>query len=330
MPEISVVIPTFNRAQLLRKAIQSVLAQEDVDLEIVISDNCSNDETPEVVAPFLDDPRVRYSRNDRNLGMVGNWKKAIFELTRADWFVLMSDDDFLTDPTYLSKAARAIREHNPMFVYAGGVVQDTVAGTAETVRLPFNGLVPGSQVFASRGSVSPQDAILCNMVFNKASALRLGFLSNQHNLSCDSELYLMLCAEGMVYAIPEPVCVYLKHGANLVDMIRTSRTLIDNNLDHLVKPFAYARERHMAAESVAQFRRSTELDRSVSSTLLRLWLHNPSWYRECRDRIGALSPELLREVESSFAHRVKRTVLSLGRNYFRTKYPIVDEQAAVI
>jgi hypothetical protein len=262
--------------------------------------------------------------------MVGNWKKAIFELARAEWFVLMSDDDFLTDPTYLNRAVQAIREHNPVFVYAGGIVQDTMAGTAETIRLPFNGLVPGSQIFASRGSVSPQDAILCNMVFNKASASRLGFLSNPYNLSCDSELYLMLCAEGSVYAIPEPVCVYLKHGANLVGKIRTSRALIDNNLDHLVKPFAYARERHMAPESVSQFRRNTGLDRSVSSTLLRLWLHNPSWYRECRDRIAALSPELLREVETSFGHRVKRTVLSLGREYFRTKYPVVDEKAAIV
>jgi glycosyltransferase involved in cell wall biosynthesis len=328
MPEISVIIPTYNRAQLLRKAIESVLAQEGVDFEVVISDNCSDDGTPEVVAQFLHDPRVRYSRNERNLGMVGNWKKAIFELARAEWFVLMSDDDFLTDPTYLSRAAQAIREHNPVFVYAGGVVQDTVAGTAETVRLPFEGLVPGAQVFAARGLLSPQDAILCNMVFNKTSAARLGFLSNPDNLSCDSELYLMLCAEGSVYAIPDPVCVYLKHGANLVDRIRTNRTLFDNNLDHLVKPYAYARERRMAADSVTQFRRNTGLDRSVSSTLLRLWLHDPSWYRECRDRIGALSPDLLREVENSFQHRAKRVILAVGRRYLRTRYPLVDEQTA--
>jgi glycosyltransferase involved in cell wall biosynthesis len=328
MPEISVIIPTFNRANLLRKAIDSVLAQESADFEIVISDNCSTDETPEVVAQFLHDPRIRYSRNDRNLGMVGNWKKAIFELARAEWFVLMSDDDFLTDPTYLSRAADAVRTHNPVFVYAGGVVQDTVAGTVETVRLPFDGLVPGVDVFASRGLLSPQDAILCNMVFNKASAARLGFLSNPDNLSCDSELYLMLCAEGPVYAISDPVCVYLKHGANLVDRIRTSRTLIDNNLDHLVRPYAYARQRGMPADSVAQFRRNTGLDRSVSSTLLRLWLHDPSWYRHCRNRMAALCPELVTEVEDAFGHRLKRAVLSIGRNYFRNRYPLIDEQAA--
>lgn len=326
MPEISVIIPTFNRAALLRKAIESVLAQEGVDFEVLISDNCSDDDTPDVAAQFLHDPRVRYSRNESNLGMVGNWKKAIFSLARAEWFVLMSDDDFLTDPTYLSRAARAIREHAPAFVYAGGVVQDVGAGTAETVKLPFDGLVPGERVFASRGLVFPQDAILCNMVFNKTAAARLGFLSNPYNLSCDSELYLMLCAEGAVYAIPDPVCVYLKHGANLVDKIRTSRTLLDNNLDHLVKPYAYAKQRHMDADSLAQFRRNTALDRSVSSTLLRLWLHDTRWYQECRSRLVSFAPELLSEIENTFGYRLKRMVLSLARPYFRTKYPLLDDQ----
>jgi hypothetical protein len=84
----------------------------------------------------------------------------------------------------------------------------------------------------------------------------------------------------------------------------------------------------MPTGSMAQFRHNTGLDRSVSSTLLRLWLHDPSWYRACRDRIAALCPELLREVESTFEYRFKRVVLSIGRSYFRTRYPLVDEQTA--
>ena len=209
MPEISVVIPTFNRAELLRKAVNSVLTQTDVDLEIIISDNCSTDHTPQVASEFQDDARVRYFRNERNLGMVGNWQKAVFERASADWFVLMSDDDFFTDPAYLGKAARVIRLERPAFVYAGGLVQDVVAGAEHILRPPFSGLVPGEQVFASRGTVAPQDIILCNIVFNRAAAARLSFLSDPYNLSCDSELALKLCAEGPVYVVQEPVCVYL-------------------------------------------------------------------------------------------------------------------------
>lgn len=328
MPKISVIIPTYNRARMLETAIESVLAQTDVDFEIIVSDNCSEDDTQAVVQKFLHDPRILYFRNERNLGMVGNWKTAIFERSRADWFVLMSDDDYLTDTTYLSRAERAILEHNPVFVYAGGVVQDVVANTSEVLRLPFDGLVPGAQVFASRGTVFPQDAILCNIVFNKTAAARLGFLSNPNNLSCDSELYLMLCAEGDVYAIADPVCVYFKHGSNIVDKIAKNRVFLDNNMDFLVKPYAYAKQRKMDQACVSEFLHNTRLEQSVSSTLLKLGLHNASWFQTSRNRIRSLAPELVNKIESSFSYKCKRVILSLGRSYFQAKYPLNDGQSA--
>src|SRR4051812_14835388 len=120
--QISVVIPTFNRAELLRKAVASVLAQHGDHFEVVISDNCSTDHTPDVVAEFAGDPRVVISRNASNLGMVGNWRRGIYELARGEWFILMSDDDYLTDPDYLLRVATAINAHQPAFVYSGGVV----------------------------------------------------------------------------------------------------------------------------------------------------------------------------------------------------------------
>ena len=325
MPEITVVIPTFNRAELLRKAVNSVLAQTDVDLEVVISDNCSDDHTPQVAAEFQHDLRVRYFRNERNIGMVGNWKRAIFEHSQSDWFVLMSDDDFFTDPTYLGEASRAISLHRPAVVYAGGVVQDVVAGSRQVLRLPFNGLVPGDKVFASRGTVAPQDMILCNIVFNKAAAARLNFLSDPNNLSCDSELHLKLCAEGQVYAFATPVCVYLKHGSNLGNRIRRSRVLLDHNIDHLLNPYLYARERDLDSASIASFRRNTQLDRHISTTLLLLRLHDERWHEECRTRLFSKAPELVREIELSSTYRFWRLAMSVARPYVIRSYPLRDE-----
>jgi glycosyltransferase involved in cell wall biosynthesis len=328
VPDISVIIPTFNRAELLRKAISSVLAQEDVDIDVVVSDNCSTDHTTDVVADFRGDARIRYFRNERNLGMVENWKRALFERARTDWFVLMSDDDHLVEPTYLSRVAKAIRDHQPTFVYAGGYVNDVASGASRLLKLPFDGLVAGDKVFASRGTVSPQDAILCNMAFRRSDASRLGFLEEPDNLSCDSELYLKLCAEGSVYAIPEPVCVYLKHGANLVDRIRTSRRLLDRNLDHLVNPYAHAQRRGMPAISAAAFRVHSRLDHAIESTLLRLRLHDEQWYVECRDRLVRTAPEVVSEVECSAAYRAKWALLRAGRHYFKHRFPLDDCGAA--
>jgi len=328
--QISVVIPTFNRAELLRKAVASVLAQQGDHFEVVISDNCSSDDTPEVMAAFAVDPRVVVSRNASNLGMVGNWRKGIFELARGEWFILMSDDDYLMDPDYLLKVAAAIDAHRPTFVYSGGIVHDTVAGTRETVRPPFDGLVPGSQVFASRGTIHPQDVLLPSMVFRRNDAKRLGFLADPDNLSCDSELYLKLCAEGQVFVVPDPACVYVKHGANIIYKLKMTRRLLDHNLDYLVNSFAYARERTLPQDCLQAFRRNAHLDHSIGSAFLRLRLHSEAWYRECRERVAAKIPDVVHDVESAAGYRAKRLLIAAAGPLLRARYPLEDLPAGTL
>lgn len=321
-PEISVVIPTFNRAALLRQAISSVLAQRDVAIEVVVSDNCSDDDTPAVMAEFAGDPRLVCHRNASNLGMVGNWRKAIFELASADWFVLMSDDDHFVDDGYLARAAAAIREHRPKFVYAGGHIDNALSGERRTLRLPFDGLVSGEAVLASRGTVAPQDITLCNMVFKRADAQRLGFLDDPDNLSCDSAFYLRLCCEGPVFAVPEPVSVYLVHGNNLFQRIQRDHRLLDKNLDYLALPWAHALARGVSTQALRDFRRNARLDAHVAKTLLRLRLHDEAWYQACRERLQRLIPEVLREVESGWGYRLKWLQYRLAKGRYRRRYPL--------
>ncbi|MGI9141987.1 MAG: glycosyltransferase family 2 protein [Fluviibacter sp.] len=324
MPLISVVIPTYNRADLLDKAIASVLAQHGNDYEVVISDNCSTDQTPAVVEKYLADSRVRYSRNESNIGMVGNWKKAIRELATCEWFLLLSDDDYLLESDFLTKAAAAIRAHDPVFVYGGGEVHDVIAGTVTSLALPFEGLVSGEKVFASRGTVKPQDIILCSMVFRRADVDRLGFFDEPDNLSCDSEFYLKLCVEGDVCAISSNASAYIKHGSNLVSKINTVRRLRDKNLNHFVNPYRYAKDKGVSPEVLRQFRVNSGMDRGIASTLLLFKLHDDAWYEACRNRLSQIIPKIVDEIESSVKYRLKQLILLALRPYFRKKYKITD------
>ena len=165
MPKISVVIPTYNRAKYLDEAIVSVLAQRGADFEIIVSDNCSQDDTTTVVSKYLADSRVHYYRNEQNIGMVRNWRKAMFDYASGDWFILLSDDDYLIDPDYLAKVTQLIAE-NPslVLVYAEGYKLDENTGERELITLPFEGVVKGVDVFLSRGMIKPQDFTLCNVV----------------------------------------------------------------------------------------------------------------------------------------------------------------------
>ena len=75
-PKISVLIPTYNYARFLPEAIDSVLAQDFQDFELLVVDDCSSDDTAAVVASFRQrDARVQFSVNSTNLGMVNNWNR---------------------------------------------------------------------------------------------------------------------------------------------------------------------------------------------------------------------------------------------------------------
>src|SRR5947208_6072670 len=93
MPRVTVFIPTYNRARLLPHAISGVLQQTFGDLRLVVSDNASTDETPDVVAQF-DDPRLEYVRQPENLGLLGNhnW---FLERVDTDYALILPDDDLV-------------------------------------------------------------------------------------------------------------------------------------------------------------------------------------------------------------------------------------------
>ncbi len=97
------MIPTYNQAHYLGQAIGSALVQDYGNLEVVISDDCSTDETPATVQKF-NDPRVKYFRNKTNLGRVGNYRKLLYEYASGDYVLLLDGDDYLTCPDYISKA----------------------------------------------------------------------------------------------------------------------------------------------------------------------------------------------------------------------------------
>ncbi|HEY9657033.1 MAG TPA: glycosyltransferase family 2 protein, partial [Allocoleopsis sp.] len=67
-PTVSVIIPTYNRAHLVSRAIQSVLTQTFTDFELIIVDDASSDETPTVITKFKD-PRIRYTALHKNSGL---------------------------------------------------------------------------------------------------------------------------------------------------------------------------------------------------------------------------------------------------------------------
>lgn len=238
---ISILIPTFNRASFLPQAIESALAQTHSELEILVVDNASTDATPAIARRYSGDTRLRYERNASNLGMVGNWRRALYDLSSGDWFLVLSDDDYLTDPEYLAKAATLISAHPQLaMVYANGLILEVQTGTAVPLVVPFRGIVPGKDVFLSRGRVRPQDFTLCNVLFNRRLAVEEEAFHNLHDIGCDSELFLRLCLRGDVGVCSDSVSVYRRHTTNLVESFHNDYDLLVETTEWFFEPYRRA------------------------------------------------------------------------------------------
>ena len=136
-PKVSVVIPTYNRADLLPRAVNSVLAQTFTDFELIIVDDASPDRTPQVAAAF-NDPRVRHVRHPRGKGPAGARNTGIAQ-SRGRYVAFLDDDDeFL--PQKLERQVRALDAAPPQvgmayvqaeYVGPDGEVQRTLRHTEE-------------------------------------------------------------------------------------------------------------------------------------------------------------------------------------------------------
>ena len=108
-PKVSIGLPVYNAENYIREALDSVLAQDYQDFEIVISDNASTDSTRQICLDYVNkDKRIHYYRSKSNFGASKNFNK-VFELARGDYFKWAAHDDVIA-PEYLSKCVDVLEK----------------------------------------------------------------------------------------------------------------------------------------------------------------------------------------------------------------------------
>lgn len=123
---ISVLITTFNRPELLKRAVNSVLAQDHKDLELVVIDDVSDQPASEALAEIID-PRLKIIRNKINVGSVDGdiaiLRSFLAEHCRGDAFLYLCDDDYLIPTNLLSRQAQALEGDPTLSFVQGGMMQ---------------------------------------------------------------------------------------------------------------------------------------------------------------------------------------------------------------
>jgi glycosyltransferase involved in cell wall biosynthesis len=204
--EVSVVVPTRNRSAWLRQTLQSVLWQADVELEVIVVDEGSTDDTHDVVRG-LGDQRIVLLRHERPLG-VSAARNHGAEVARGEWLSFIDDDD-VWSPHKLSRQLQAAMATGRRWVYTGCVnVDDSLRilggrpppPPEEVARVIFHqNIIPGG------GS---------NVAVHHAELERVGPFDLDLRNTEDWEMYIRLAKRGPPAWVPEPLVGYRLHAAN--------------------------------------------------------------------------------------------------------------------
>ena len=222
-PTVSVLVPTYNRSEFLKLAIESILRQDYDDYEIVITDNCSTDNTAEVVNGFKDN-RIKYYRNLVNVGATRNYNRAL-QMATGKYIAIFSDDDVML-PGNLAAKVRVLDQNitvglvqsNTREIDAQGNVINGKHSQGWNSRiwseLTGNPFMSGKRAheilynewnFVSMPTVMTRKNLLDN---NKIE------FNNQLTYIPDWDMWMKLSQHGDFYFIEEPLIQIRTHGNN--------------------------------------------------------------------------------------------------------------------
>lgn len=214
-PLLSVTVLNYNYAHYLPQCLDSILSQTFTDFELILINDCSTDNSREVIQPYLADPRVRLVDHKENKGFVASLIEGA-DLSRGKYITVISADDYCVSSQAFATILRPLEaDDEVVFAYStpgwftdDGICQLIVRSHKESyVRSgmeEFHDIVVPSHLINHSGTVIRTSAY--HAVGGYDSSLRY---------AVDNVMWLVLCSQGKVAYCDAPLFAYRQHGANM-------------------------------------------------------------------------------------------------------------------
>ncbi len=228
-PLVTIAIPTYNRATgFLPQAIECALAQTYPNLEIIISDNHSTDNTESIVRSYHD-KRIRYIKQPQNIGANNNFNYC-FSAAKGEFVSLLLDDD-LIDPDFISACIDATRgQSNIGLVRTGTRIIDSDGNILMQRENPAAGMSPDEFFLAwFKNRIT---LYVCSTLFHRQRLLEVGGFNSRHNLFQDGLAIIRLVAKYGHADVREVKASFRQHDANM-GIIAESDAWCEDSLDLL-------------------------------------------------------------------------------------------------
>lgn len=248
-PFISICIPVYNGQHYLKECLDSCLSQQYEHYELVICDDGSQDESVSIVSAYAQQyKRIKHFKNEKNLGLVGNWNRCL-ELAEGEWIKFVFQDDYITKDC-LKEFAAAIRPTSVLLMSERNFILPENPAPEErnyynngVGTLTNTGLgIQRNYSARSLARISVQNMCM-NFIgepslslFRKDLVTKLGFFNPVLKQICDLEFLLRVGSNyGLTY-IPKKLCAFRIHAGST-----TSTNVSTKFFDlHYIEPIVFA------------------------------------------------------------------------------------------
>lgn len=225
MPKVSVVIPNFNHARYLRRRVDSILTQTYQDFEVILLDDSSTDHSREIIASYIDNPKVRIQYNSTNSGSVfKQWNKGV-QMARGRYIWIAESDDW-ADPGFLARMA-PILDEQPEVTFTscrswrigendeplgfGDWYFNQLDANHWTTDFVADGFEECQRFFVLSNPVPNASAVL----FRKEVYERVGGADERLRVCGDYKVWTAMALEGKIAYIAEPLNYFRTHSENV-------------------------------------------------------------------------------------------------------------------
>lgn len=201
-PLVSVCIPAYNNAEYIKDTVMSVLEQTYRNIELIVVDDHSTDNTIEVLESIEDD-RLKIYKNEKNLGMVGNWNRCL-ELATGEYVKLICADDMIAKNA-IEKEALAMRKHPKVNLVESDTNLVDIYGkkTGQFRRYPKNGMMDGKRLAKISLMIQNFYGAPVNNLIRRSALEKTGGFDTSFTYILDFDMWLRLSCTGDVYIIHE-------------------------------------------------------------------------------------------------------------------------------
>ena len=278
-PAVSVLMPSYNHGRFVEEAIESVLASREIDLEIVVVDDGSTDDTLERLARWSRESRLRLYRQE-NCGAHAALNRCLEQARGELIFILNSDDAF--EPGRIPRLTRVLTEQSDVAMAASWIRVVDEAGIEIGVKEGWHNMPPWPRTGSGPTIAGLDDERLALLETNYISTTsNLAFrreLVDQHGLrfrslryAHDWEFILSACQLGRIFLVDEPLVRYRVHGAN------TIREGAESSQGQMRLEIQWAVARH-AVQMLERAAETSDLDFTALKALA--WNSMPSFGRQ--------------------------------------------------